>query len=150
MVGVATAAISLGSMAKKSPSGAVVLDVPIRWSDLDFLGHVNNAVFLNYLEDARDQILESALGAGFENSVIVRIEINYRHEIARGVPYVSVAIQIQEYGRSSVTTAEVITLPDGTVAAEAVAVVVVRDPQTKKSRPFTDAEIHGLDQAIQG
>jgi YbgC/YbaW family acyl-CoA thioester hydrolase len=137
-------------MAENAPTGIVSLDVPIRWSDLDFLGHVNNAVFLHYLEDARDRVLEAALGSGFENSVIVRIEINYRHEIARGVPFVSVGIQIQGYGRSSVTTQEVITLPDGTIAAEAIATVVVRDPQTLKSRPLTDQEKRGLDEVMQG
>lgn len=27
--------------------------IPIRWSDLDEMGHVNNALYLTYLEDAR-------------------------------------------------------------------------------------------------
>jgi acyl-CoA thioester hydrolase len=137
-------------MSQKVPAVAVSMEVPVRWSDLDFLGHVNNAVFLNYLEDARDRMLAQSLGAAFEDTVIVRIEVDYRHEIARGVPYVTVAIQVLGYGRSSVQTKEVITLPDGTVAAEATATVVVRDPQTLKSRPLTDAEKSGLDRAIRG
>ncbi len=141
---------SLGSMTKKGPVAAVSLEVPVRWSDLDLLGHVNNAVFLNYLEDARDRMLQASLGAAFEDTVIVRIEVDYRHEIARGVPFVVVAVQVLGYGRSSVKTQEIITLPDGTVAAEAMAIVVVRDPRTLKSRPLTVDEKAGLDRAMVG
>lgn len=150
MVGVLARLASLVSMTQSAPVGAVSMEVPVRWSDLDLLGHVNNAVFLNYLEDARDRMLQESLGAAFEDTVIVRIEVDYRHEITRGVPFVSVSVEVLRYGRSSVTTREIITLPDGTVAAEAVATVVVRDPHTLKSRPLTEGEKNGLDHAIVG
>jgi acyl-CoA thioester hydrolase len=36
--------------------------IEIRWRDLDAYNHVNNAVYLTYLEEARDEWLERALG----------------------------------------------------------------------------------------
>lgn len=35
-----------------APPGAYVIERPVAWSDLDGLHHVNNAVYLNYAEDA--------------------------------------------------------------------------------------------------
>ena len=36
--------------------------IEIRWRDMDGFGHVNNAVYLTYLEEARDQFLTELLG----------------------------------------------------------------------------------------
>ncbi|MFM7212430.1 MAG: acyl-CoA thioesterase, partial [Actinomycetota bacterium] len=49
--------------------------VAVRWADLDALGHVNNATFLTYLEECRDQFMREALGDVFLDMVIVRVEI---------------------------------------------------------------------------
>ena len=35
-----------------------VLEEHVRWRDLDSFGHVNNAVYLNYLEEARSEFLK--------------------------------------------------------------------------------------------
>ena len=40
----------------------------IRWSDLDAFGHVNNAVYLAYLEECRDEWLDVALCAATDTS----------------------------------------------------------------------------------
>jgi len=34
----------------------------IRWRDIDNYGHVNNAVYLNYLEECRDRLVEDLFG----------------------------------------------------------------------------------------
>ena len=36
--------------------------IPIRWRDMDAYGHVNNAVYLNYLEECRDRLVEDLFG----------------------------------------------------------------------------------------
>ena len=36
--------------------------IPIRWRDVDNYGHVNNAVYLTYLEEARDRWAHETLG----------------------------------------------------------------------------------------
>ncbi|MFD8947060.1 acyl-CoA thioesterase [Streptomyces californicus] len=55
---------------------------PLRWSDMDAFGHVNNVVFLRYLEEARiDFMFRLAPGDGSPSfsggSVVARHEIDY-------------------------------------------------------------------------
>ncbi|HCA88501.1 MAG TPA: thioesterase, partial [Streptomyces sp.] len=68
-----------------------VYSCPLRWSDMDAFGHVNNVVFLRYLEEARiDFMFRLAPGEGSTSftggSVVARHEIDYvrplvhRHE----------------------------------------------------------------------
>mgnify|MGYP001554617012 CR=1 FL=1 len=38
---------------KKLEGFPVVVDVPVRWGDMDAYGHVNNAMYLTYFESAR-------------------------------------------------------------------------------------------------
>lgn len=56
-------------------------DIPVRWSDLDALGHVNNLAFLDYVQEARIDALEQ-LGVHLEGPsdgpVVVNIQCNYR------------------------------------------------------------------------
>jgi YbgC/YbaW family acyl-CoA thioester hydrolase len=70
------------------PRAETMIDV--RSSELDAFGHVNHAVFLNYLEHGRFEALEQA---GFPWSVlndrnwgifVVRIEVDYVAEAKRG------------------------------------------------------------------
>lgn len=115
--------------------------------DLDALGHVNNAIYLNYLEEGRDRLLESCLGESFAHVVIARVEIDYRHEIARGVDFVVVHAAVESVGTSSIVTVERIELPDGTVSAQSRTVNVMRAAEGGGSRALTEAERVGLDDA---
>ena len=60
------------------------IDIPVRWGDLDAFNHVNNTVFLRYVEEARIQFLRR-IGNGALRTrvgpVIVNINCNFRHEI---------------------------------------------------------------------
>ncbi len=60
------------------------IDIPVRWGDLDAFNHVNNTVFLRYLEEARIRLF-SELGDGLVNErsgpVVVNINCNFRREI---------------------------------------------------------------------
>jgi acyl-CoA thioester hydrolase len=39
------------------------MTIPIRWGDMDAMGHVNNTVYFRYLESARIDWLRSINGA---------------------------------------------------------------------------------------
>src|ERR1039457_386426 len=54
--------------------------VDVRWRDVDALGHVNHAVFLTYLEEARDAFFMKSLGSD-PLYVVVRIEVDLRAEV---------------------------------------------------------------------
>ena len=118
--------------------------VRVRWADMDAYGHVNNAVYLNYLEEARDRVLEELFGAESYDFVLAHVDIDYRREITQDAGEVTVESRVTGWGRSSVRTAEAIRFSDGTLSAEGGAVVVARDTETGASRPLTDVELARL------
>jgi acyl-CoA thioester hydrolase len=111
---------------------------------MDAYGHVNNAVFLNYLEAARDQVMDELFGEQAYDFVLAHVSIDYRHEITQADAAVTVSSRVTGWGRSSVRTAEVIRFADGTLAAESGSVVVARDPAAGSSRPLTAPELTAL------
>jgi acyl-CoA thioester hydrolase len=116
--------------------------IEIRWRDQDPYGHVNNAVYLTYLEEVRDEWLERTLGSGDDlwDFVIARVEIDFRRELTQADDTVLARCELDEIGRSSVRTREVLLTDDGSVAAEAQCVLVARDRDSGASRPLTESE----------
>jgi acyl-CoA thioester hydrolase len=115
--------------------------IRIRWRDIDALGHVNNAVYLTYLEELLTSLLQPVLA---DDWVTARVELDFRNEIKLSDVEVTARASIERIGTSSVTTAVLLELPDGTVALEGGAVVVAWDPQTRRSRSLTEAERQAL------
>jgi len=113
------------------------LRIATRWTDFDALGHLNHAVYHVYCDEARDAALRSTVG-DFDAwpNVVAHASIDYRREIALGTRAVVVRTRIAKVGRSSVTFEH--DVGDG--AAEATAVLVAWDPQTRRARPITPAE----------
>jgi acyl-CoA thioester hydrolase len=123
--------------------------IPIRWRDVDAYGHVNNAVFLNYLEEARDRLVESLFGEHAWDFVIARVAIDYRSELSQTDREVVVRCGVTGFGTSSVRTAERVLAAGGRLSAEAESVIVARDPATGRSRPLTDGEKTILQGAVE-
>jgi acyl-CoA thioester hydrolase len=122
--------------------------VPVRWRDTDAQGHVNHAVFLTYLEEGRDAFYAQATGD--PNYVVVRIEMDLRAEVRHPDRQVTVRIQAERLGTTSLTTRETILTPSGDVAAEARVVTVRWDPGQRKPIPFSEAERARLSTALTG
>ena len=123
--------------------------VEIRWTDVDAYRHVNNAVYLTYLEECRDEWLDRALDEG-ENAwdfVIARVAIDFRRELRLEDDAVIVSCRLERIGTSSVTTREEIRTTADELAAEAEAVLVARDPETGQSRPLRADERSALERA---
>lgn len=84
------------------------LRFPVRSYELDFLGHVNNAVYLQYLEQARLTLLEElgyplrALIDREWRNAVVHISIDYRREALYG-DVVVVHSEVETIGRTSIT-----------------------------------------------
>ena len=58
--------------------------IPIRFSDMDAYGHVNNAVYLTYFEIARSNYWREIINWDWNNGIILgRSEINYLKPITR-------------------------------------------------------------------
>lgn len=114
--------------------------IPIRWRDVDAYGHVNNAVFLTYLEEARDRLVESLFGEAAWDFVIARVAIDYRSELQQRDREVLVRCWVTGFGTSSVRTHERVFAADGRLAAESGSVIVARDPHAGRGRPLTADE----------
>ena len=119
---------------------SVEVPVTVRWRDFDALGHVNNAVFLTFLETGRDRFFHSLVGDTFLDLVLVRLEIDFKAEIPMGTEEVLVTCRSTGIGRTSMRTEEQILLPGGALAAQSETVSVARDATTRTSRPWTDDE----------
>ena len=122
--------------------------VHVRWRDTDALGHVNHAVFLTYLEEARDAFYTQALGE--PDYVVVRLEVDLRAEVRLSDQRVTVRVEVESLGTTSLTTRETIFVPSGEVAAEARVVTVKWDADQRKPVPFTETERGQLNAAITG
>jgi acyl-CoA thioester hydrolase len=127
------------------PSDEIRIDIELRWRDLDFLGHLNQAVYHELLEEGRGALFEQlgALDGGFF-FVLARVELDHRQEIRRDHGPVTVALRVEAVGRSSVTVAHEIIRADGAVAAEGRSVLVAWDRDARRSRPLTGAERSAL------
>lgn len=113
--------------------------VDVRWRDVDGLNHVNHAVFLTYLEEARDAFYAQIMG-GEPIYVVVRLEVNFRAQVRYPDRRVTVRVEVVQLGTTSLTTRETILTPSGDVAADARVVTVRWDADSHKPVPFTEAE----------
>lgn len=114
--------------------------VPIRWRDLDLLGHLNQAVYHEYLEEGRGALMASLGREHRFPFVLARVELDYRHEVRRQDREVEVVARVDRVGSKSLTVTHEMLLPDGTVAAEGSSVFVAWDPEARAARVLTDAE----------
>ncbi|GAA3039670.1 thioesterase family protein [Kitasatospora albolonga] len=122
---------------------------PLRWSDMDAFGHVNNVVFLRYLEEARIDFMftqAAAAGAGefAGGSVVARHEIDYKRPLVHRPEPVTVETWVTKIGGASLTVAYEIkdTAADGTetVYVRASTVVVPYDLAEGRPRRISPVE----------
>jgi acyl-CoA thioester hydrolase len=120
-----------------------VYDVPVRWSDMDAYGHVNNARFLTLYEEARVAMFfvgarEHGLGSFEEGIVIARHEIDYLRPVNYGEP-VRVEMWICEQRAASFTVAYEL-FDNGVLASRARSVCVPYNLAQAHPRRLTDVE----------
>ena len=116
--------------------------VALRWRDMDAYGHVNHVVYLTYLEEARDAAIARILrdAPGDNGYVVARVAIDYRRELRLTDGPVVVSCMVTTVGGASARTRETIHTAAGELAAEAEAVVVKFDRETRRSRQWSDDE----------
>lgn len=114
------------------------IPIEVRFRDIDAMGHVNNAVYSSYLEQARaryyDQVINEALDE--VNTVLAHIEIDFQEPINLGEE-VTVHMRTTNIGGSSITM-EYEIIAAGSVAASGETVQVVFDPETGEASPVPD------------
>jgi acyl-CoA thioester hydrolase len=121
-----------------------VIPITVRFRDVDAMGHVNNAVFLTYMETARveyvrHQILRETQVRSFADTfglILAKITCDFKSPIYYG-QQVEVGTRVADMHNSSFVIEQRIEA-DGQLAALAKVVVVHYDYQAGKSVRIPD------------
>lgn len=122
-----------------------VMRMPIRWGDMDMMGHVNNTVYFRYIESARIAWLEEAGGTP-DPAGIGPVIVNAHCSFIKQLKYpgeIEVTTFVGPPGRSSFEVSHEIRLvgPDGqagAIHAEGGAKIVWVNFAAEKSVPLPD------------
>ena len=106
----------------------------VRWDDIDAFGHVNNAKYLTYIQEAR------FLWSSIIEMVVARAEVDFIEAIYEGGRFYDINLWVESIGNSSFTMAYEVVGDNGVVHAKVRTVQVVISMETKKSRPLKDSE----------
>ncbi|HST15006.1 MAG TPA: thioesterase family protein [Gaiellaceae bacterium] len=110
----------------------------VRFRDCDAMGHVNNAVFSTYLEQARIALL-----GGLDAFILARVEIDFRAELRAGEE-IEVRSRCTRIGTKSFDLEHEIWTGDRKVA-DAKSVLVGYDYAVGASAPLTDDQRRRLE-----
>jgi acyl-CoA thioester hydrolase len=109
----------------------------VRFRDLDPMGHVNNAVFLTYIEQARVAFF-AHVGAATEleemNLIVARIAIDFKAPVRLGQE-LDISVRASRFGTKSFDFDYVLRV-DGEIVAEAKSVQVAYDYERREPVPL--------------
>lgn len=114
--------------------------LPVRFRDLDAMGHVNHADFLTFFEVARTTLLQDRFGLNTVEDIdflIVRAEVDYLRPVQLQ-DRVEIGLRISQVGNRSFEV-EYLCTANGEPAAKAKTVQAFFDAATQKSKPVPDA-----------
>ena len=125
------------------------VELPVRFSDTDKMGHVNHARFLFFAEDARIALLGQVPGDGASSLrerglILARAEMDYVRPLVLSDDPVRVTLTVERIGTSSVTLRHVLEQA-GEVAGRGSVVVVSYDYAAEAPQPLTDADRAALE-----
>ena len=116
-------------------------ELEVQFRDCDPMGHVNNAVYLTYLESARFAWWRSVFGPnGLEEHgvILAHTEIDYRKPALPG-DRLLVRLRVEKIGRSSFGVGyEIVNAKTRELVAEARSVQVAYDYSQGRSVPLSD------------
>lgn len=125
--------------------------IEVRFSDLDVMGHVNNAVVVSYLEQARFQWWRSFLGGRKfqeEGFLMARVEVDYRQPILLGDD-VRVELHCTRVGNTSFELGYRVTKGlGGDLFAEAKTVQVMLDFAIHRPKPIAESTREWLEAQV--
>lgn len=122
-----------------------VIEVQVRWSDMDAYGHVNNVQYLRYLEEARVSLFQTWFGASrdllSEGVLVARAEIDYRKPLVFDHRPAAIQMWCSQIGGASYDLAYVVRLRGAQdVYAVAETTMVSYDLATGRPRRLSQTE----------
>ncbi len=132
------------------PASAAVhrMLVPLRWSDFDRFGHMNNAQYVEVAQEARLRFALDEFGR-FGQEVpaffVRHLDVDYlKPVIPDATNKVLVETRVDDIGRSSLTTVQEIKDAQGRIACVVRCVQVAVDVETSTPRAITQQELKVL------
>jgi acyl-CoA thioester hydrolase len=121
------------------------IPVQLRWRDMDMLGHLNQSVYHELLEEGRAALIWELLrrvGTDHKHGayVLAHVDLDYKAEVRKDHGQVEVVIRVGSVGTSSFRLLHEVLLPDGTVAASGETVMVAWDPRGRGKRELSEIE----------
>ena len=118
--------------------------VHVRWDDLDAFGHINNAKYLTYVQEARADFTWFARQASGKtpllfDMVVARAEVDYIEPIYDGGMDIDCQIWVTRIGTASFEM-EYELVHKGVIRARVKTTQVAVSVETKRSRPLSDEE----------
>lgn len=114
-------------------------EIEVRFRDLDPMNHVNNAVYISYLEEGREKYFEDIIGTTLEDAEIVLAELSIEYDAPITLEEsVTVHTRVPSLGDSSFRMENLIETGGG-LAATAEMTIVPFDVETERSRPVPSA-----------
>jgi acyl-CoA thioester hydrolase len=106
----------------------------VRYRDIDAMGHVNNAVYASYLEQARIDYFRDLLGVDLSavGAVLATLSIDYERPVELDDGQVRVELDVPRIGDSSLPMEYELYRPDGERVATAETVQVAFDKETQE------------------
>ena len=124
-----------------------IAKVPLRWGDLDALGHVNNVALVQLLEEARVSLLVALGWTGETHSLgfyVVRHEIDYIAPVVYRTEPLVVDTWVDHIGTSSWTISYDVLDHEGQPLAHARTVVVTINLETGRPQPISGETLEHL------
>jgi acyl-CoA thioester hydrolase len=123
--------------------------VQLRWRDMDMLGHLNQSVYHELLEEGRVALITELIRrVGGDHVpggyVLAHVDLDYRAEVRKDHQHVEVLVRLARVGTSSLHLEHEIRLPTGDMAASGTSVLVAWDPARRSKRALTEAELAAL------
>ncbi|MER5971658.1 thioesterase family protein [Streptomyces sp. NPDC002055] len=117
---------------------------PLRWSDADAYGHVNNAQFLRYMEEARTRMFQDVVATNEEGTrpnafVVSRTVIDYRAPLFYGPEPVDVHVWVTKTSAATFELAYAISDAEQ-LYVEATTKIVAYDLDTRAPRRLSETE----------
>jgi acyl-CoA thioester hydrolase len=118
-------------------------ELSVRWRDLDAFNHVNNAMFLRYIEEARLRWLMSLDGPWMDENVgpvLASVLANFKRPINWPEDIV-VELFVERIGNTSCTVGHrIVSAKDpATLYCDGHGVIVWFDKRSEKSAPLPDS-----------
>lgn len=111
-------------------------DIEVQFRDLDTRAHVNHAVYVSYLEQAKGRFMADVIGVSLSDvdTVVRRLEVDYRASVDPDET-VSVTLTLADMGETSFVLEYEMAVDDEVVATGRTVSVLLGDDGGKRPLP---------------